>query len=468
MLSRLQLNKVAIRAVHRGMSTAPMLEEFPTGVVVQASKPVAPINKFNKLANGVRTAISSQPSTTATIKISIRGGSSAENPQCEKGSAVVLASAAFDGNAHQNGVAVMRAFEDIGATVCARASRDQITYSVSCGSEYLSQALALAIDNVKAPVSRDWMIEHAKRRAAIQNVQSPCAIVMEMLHEASFGENTPLGGSMYSSSLDSLAASDVLHYRNTHFTAENMSVAVHGGSLSGETIASQIDSLVASGLPSSASAAGAGSAVSGFTGGEMRVRAAIAGGATRASLAFAAPTGQAGKAYEVLRVLLSGAVSSQGGRVQTHIHSMTHAYKSNAEWTDTYFNAYQSTGMFGVNLLGDAKYVTSGLEGFVAELKAVAGGKSTAEAVDVAKKQLQLQSLLRGEATVGGADRLLTTLLNGNGLSGTPFSESDYSAVTKEDVANAAKAVLKTTPGYAVYGTTYQVPFLTGVTNMMK
>ena len=100
--------------------------------------------------------------------------------------------------------------------------------------------------------------------------------------------------------------------------------------------------------------------------------------------------------------------------------------------------------------------------------------------------QLAVQSKISSEGA-GGADRLFSTLANGNGFT-SPFAELDYSAVsydhcsivtvcacssgcvlqvTKEDVAAAAQAVLKSTPGYAVYGTTYQVPFLGGITKMM-
>ena len=63
---------------------------------------------------------------TATIKIGVLGGSSAER-SFEKGSAHLLACAAFDGNAHKNGVAVMRGFEDIGAKVSAQASREDVS-----------------------------------------------------------------------------------------------------------------------------------------------------------------------------------------------------------------------------------------------------------------------------------------------------------------------------------------------------
>ena len=111
------------------------------------------------------------------------------------------------------------------------------------------------------------------------------------MHEASFGESTPLGGSVYAANLNSLLASDVLHFRNTNFTADNLCVAVHGGSLSADQVAAQIEGQVSSGL----AAGSAASFGAGFTGGEMRVREDI-GGATRASLAFAAPAGKAGAA----------------------------------------------------------------------------------------------------------------------------------------------------------------------------
>ena len=110
-----------------------------------------------------------------------------------------------------------------------------------------------------------------------------------MLHDASFGENTPLGGSIFSSNLDGLVASDVIHFRNASFCAENVCVAVHSGNADGVGANNMLAELLSSGIPSGQSAVFA----AGFTGGEMRVRENI-GGDTRASLAFSAPAGNSG------------------------------------------------------------------------------------------------------------------------------------------------------------------------------
>lgn len=88
--------------------------------------------------------------------------------------------------------------------------------------------------------------------------------------------------------------SDVLHFRNSQFTADNLCVAVHGGSQGADQVAAQIEAQVSSGLATgSAASFGAG-----FTGGELRVREDI-GGATRASLSFAAPAGKAGESRQI-------------------------------------------------------------------------------------------------------------------------------------------------------------------------
>lgn len=465
----------------RGLSTRTTLEEFPSGISVKPLAPVAPSFDFRTLNNKVRTAVSTQPSAvsalkaqvysyssfsiilfflpeqTAIIKIGISGGSSQESEN-EKGSAHLLACGAFDGNAHKNGVAVMRAFEDIGAKVGAQASREDIVYTIAVGSENVAEALELAIDNVKAPIARDYMIEHARYRAAVKYARfmaDPSERVSELVHEASFGENTPLGGSVYAPSLNGLLATDVLHFRNTQFSANNLLIAVHGA-CSASAVVDQIQAQTANGL----AVGDAASFGAGFIGGEMRVRESI-GGATKASLAFSAPAGNSGKAYEVLRSIVNSRVASPA---QSHLHSKVHHYQSNAEWTDTFFNAYQATGLFGVNFTGDAKYVRTGLESFVNVLKAVAGG-CTAEDLALAKNRLSVQSKLGAEGSLG-ASRLYTTLANGNGFT-SAFSESDYSAVTKEEVVAAAQAALKSTPGYAVFGTTYQVPYLSDITKMM-
>ena len=83
--------------------------------------------------------------------------------------------------------------------------------------------------------------------------------------------------------------------------------------------------------------------------------------------------------------MLDAAVSSKPSRT---LHSNYHHYKTSSEWTNTFFQAYQATGMFGINFAGDAKYVSSGIEGFIGQLKAIAGGSCSAENLKSAKTKV--------------------------------------------------------------------------------
>ena len=46
-----------------------------------------------------------------------------------------------------------------------------------------------------------------------------------MLHEAAFGEDTPLGASIYNYNLNKLSADDIMQYRMHNYNAHNVTGA---------------------------------------------------------------------------------------------------------------------------------------------------------------------------------------------------------------------------------------------------
>jgi predicted Zn-dependent peptidase len=103
--------------------------------------------------------------------------------------------------------------------------------------------------------------------------------LLQLIHEAAYGENTPLGGSLYAADLDALCPNEVIAYRNRVFTAGNLRVAVSGDA-SAKDLKALTESTLSTGFAEGANAA----AQIEYVGGDMRVRANT--GRTRAALAF--------------------------------------------------------------------------------------------------------------------------------------------------------------------------------------
>lgn len=458
MLSKLSraTGDVSTRVCTRYLSISTTAVEFPLKQATTAVPAKKAELSAGSLSNGVKMAFSHHTGSTASIRVAVLGGSSAETLD-EKGSAQLLGSSAFDGNKNKSGLLTMREFEDIGAKVAATSDREKIVYSVLVPNEHLGTALELLVANIKSPIHKSYMIEEAKSRAQIAyDTHAGCGSsrLTELLHDASYGENTPLGSSRFAHSLDDLTPTDVIHYRNSVFSSDNLRIAVHGD-IAGSKAKNILEDKCASGF-----ATGSRPIVSPFTGGEIRVREHT-GGLTRVGLSFALPAGDE-KSVQVLRHILHSRLASKEGHVQIHMHSNVHHANNNATGglTKTFLHAYKAGGMFGVTFRGDVAFVNKGLTDSIAELKKIASGTLPDEELSVIKNKIQLETLLAAEGS-GAADALLKSLIAGSA------AEADVSAVTKEAVVNAAKAALKSAPGYAVLGTTYHVPSLSAVVKLL-
>ena len=106
----------------------------------------------------------------------------------------------------------------------------------------------------------------------------------QLIHEAAYGEGSPLGSSIYADSLESLAPADVLAYRHKYFTATNTIVTSSGGLPHADLKA--LTECYFSGLPKGEPS----SFPSPFIGGEARVKAAAEG--AYAALAFGTAAGK--------------------------------------------------------------------------------------------------------------------------------------------------------------------------------
>lgn len=266
--------------------------------------------------------------------------------------------------------------------------------------------------------------------------------VTELLHEAAFGEETPLGAPTHALNYETLDNEEVVKFRDNLFVADNLVVAATG--VSHDKLKALVEAHVEGGdwkAPASRNThvelnvsqiakrdtpATPYARPSPYVGGVAKQREDLHGD-VHSGIAFAAPAGAAGKPFAVLKTHLANKFGCD---------NVTH-------------HRYHSGGL--ITVFGDAKTI----EAAIAEVKAVASGSVDTTAAKN-KAALSYYVALEGEKS---ACTLLNAYLNGDG---------DVRSVSKDDVVNAAKSVLKSAPSYAVVGDTAAAPTYAQITQWWK
>jgi len=443
----------------RAFSSARLLkltEEFPFNANLTPAKAVAAVTKESKLNSGIRIISRDNNAPVANIKFAILGGSRSEKSD-EKGFAHFIAASALSGNKLNSGIRTVRYFETLGADFKSHADREKIVYEVSVLSDRVDEAFTgLAGCVASPPYARHVYEEDVKQIAREQyhkNHENPRARLVELIHDAAYGEASPLGGSLYAISADHIDSDAVADYRNRHFVADNIVVTatgishdklknlveshLEGGKVSEiahplAPIALRPDQIHLAATPSTPFAT-----FSPYIGGFAKERCEI-DGETHVALAFSAPAGAAVKPYLALKSHLASKFGCENFSI----------------------NNYQGGGLITFYTEGASNKVGSKVEAVIAELKAVASGN-----VDM-KSAKNSYSLWYFSALEG--DNSTCKLLNAH-LNGTDAASfGDLRNVSQDEIVNAAKAVLKSSPSVAVLGSTAQAPTHTTVTQWWK
>jgi predicted Zn-dependent peptidase len=111
-----------------------------------------------------------------------------------------------------------------------------------------------------------------------------------MLHEASYGEGSPLGSSMFPASVKKLSANEIVAFRKSRFTASNIVVSSTG--IPHDTV-KKVVQYYFNAMPKTGDST---SPDSPYVGGDVRVRADL-GGKTYLGLAFPIASGHTGQSY---------------------------------------------------------------------------------------------------------------------------------------------------------------------------
>jgi len=383
------------------------------------------------------------PVQLTNIKFAVAAGSRYESVS-EKGAAHLLSVAAFAGTGKRSGLKLCRDLENLGATFSSSVDREKIVYHLSVASDKADEAVAAVAEAIAFPPSDSYVVGESKAAAAVvydHVAASPAQQVTELLHDAAFGENTPLGGSLYAANLDKLDVDAVLAFRAAHFTAPRITVAASGG-VSHDALKQMVECYLHS------APAGAASPVpaSPYQGGELKVRKDL-DGQTYLGLAFPVPAGaDAAKVYGVVHSALAAKVASMDLPEGSSL--------------STFVAPYATGGIFGLHASGEPAAAASALEAGVAGLHAIAAGSAAVDGFK-AKVHVDTVSALEGD---GAAEVLLAASQRGVSASAL----ADYKGVSAAAVSAAAAAALKSTPAYAVLGATYGIPSFAAITKAVN
>eukprot|EP01034_Spumella_vulgaris_P029253 gene29254-36271_t len=431
-------------------------EEFPLDVKFTPSKASASVVKESKLSSGIKLITKESNASVVNIKLAVLGGSRAETAD-QKGAAHFLAAAAYSGNNNNSGLRIVRYFESLGAVAKSSVDREKIVFDVTVLADKVDAAFAGLATAISTPPHAHYVFDEDVK--SIANIQyhiahgNHKAQVNELLHEAAFGEDSPLGGSIYPQNVDRLEHDQIIAYRNKHFVADNLVVAASGisheklqalveqyvvGGKVGNAAAQSIIALEVGQIRTATTPSASLSAASPYAGGEVKLRQEV-GGESHVGLAFPVPAGEAGKPFAVLSGLL--------------------AEKFGAD--NVFLNSYSSGGLSGVYASGEGAAAGAKLQAVIGEIKNIAAGG--VKDVSAVKTKLTLAHFLAFEGS-NTTDVFLNAIANGV----APHTVGDVRNVTAEQVAAAAKAALKSTPSYAVYGTTANTPSFSSINALWK
>lgn len=365
-----------------------------------------------------------------SLKFAVLGGSSAETEE-EKGAAHLLSVAAFAGTANKSGLRLMRELEDIGATVSASADREKITLDVTVLASMAEMAFERMSEAIISAPKHKVVLKDCfdGAQVAYDALSSPQTKLVELLHEAAYGEGSPMGGSQLAAdgNLLNLKPEAALAYRQHQFTANNLVIASSG--VRHEQLKKWTATYFADMAAAPAASAATASAV--YTGGDAKLKGDF-DGKTHLALAFPAPVNS--KPHNVLRTMIGNKISKAA--TDGEICAFLAPYASGGLWG---FTASANSSDAANKLIDSA----------IAELKAVSANTVGAAELDAAKNQLTVQ-----KSSVLESGNATSVLLQAHLAKASPRDTTNFSNITAADVSAAAKASLAATPSWVVLGKT--------------
>lgn len=376
-------------------------------IAVEHSTPKSPEIKDSKTSNGIRVVTLDNGAPSVGLSISVAGGSRAES-NSESGFSHLLSHVAFNGSANSSPLKMIRDLQNAGATLSSSATRESITYSVNCTDDHVHGVLAAVADHIANPVNHEkyYTVSENLDGAKITTTAHAAngdAQLDDLLHEAAYGENSPLGKPVNNASALKADVCDIMAFRSRQFVAGNIVVTASG--VSHENFKSAVNGAFTS-LSGTATAVDS----SPYIGGDIKVRTDL-NGMSHAGIAFPVPGGAGAGAYAVLA---------------NHLSSVSGIFP--------FHHQYSDSGIFGFRCAGTPTETAAYLEAGIHALKASGSASSKAAALNIIDAGDSAGHLMKAT------------------LTGVPVNATHKAS--PGDVANAAKAALASKPAYAVYGAT--------------
>mmetsp|Transcript_11323 Transcript_11323/g.14971 ORF Transcript_11323/g.14971 Transcript_11323/m.14971 type:complete len:430 (-) Transcript_11323:349-1638(-) len=213
----------------RGFSA--LVEDFPLFESAHDSYSPGPVGVTQTtLPNGVKVVSVANGKPAAFLGVTVDAGSRNESAS-EAGNALLLKHMAFKATNTRSDLRLARDIEAAGLTATAEAGRESISYGLSGTADGLEVAMTALGETVTAPKMQGWEVDEIKASLVMKELNfasvDPQIILMETLHEAAYGSDSPMG-LPFMATPKSVTADSLKSFMGAHYVAPKMTVVGSG------------------------------------------------------------------------------------------------------------------------------------------------------------------------------------------------------------------------------------------------
>jgi len=413
--------------------------------------------QVTKLPNGLTVASSDLSLPATTIGVYVDTGSAYEKVS---GTSYMLQHMAFKASEKYSHTSFVRTAERLGAVPSAVAGRENMVYQVETLKSSAGEAVDMLASTVLKPNFLPWEIEDAKgiAKAYLEEHQKNHQLLLqELSHAAAYGASSPLGKPLMAArTLPHVDAAACEDFVKSQYQPSRMVLAAAG--MDHEELVE-----IAKASPFGQAAAGTPQTPvkSDYIGGEYREHADEP--LTHFALTFKG-VGWNDKDLVplcVLNTMMGGGFSfSAGGPgkgMYTRLYQNILNQYATCHAASVFASFYGNSGLFGVYAAAPADHMGQIVPAIVKEMQNMGKNISDAE-LSRAKNQLTTALLFNLESRSILFEDIGRQVLTYGARKAPAELVSQIAAVTADDIARVAGAVLKTPPSVAVYGDTTSVP----------
>ena len=245
--------------------------------------PASTAIEVSSLSNGVKVVTKSTGSASAAVAASVMAGSRFGSD----GQALLLKHMAFKGTTSRSDIRLARDVEEAGISVGSDVGREQLVLSASGDpGAVLSTGTTAVAETLRSLKTVDWNLAEIKAEYVAKALRSitPEQMLVEKIHAAAFGEESPLGQPLYTADDDGVSGAALEAYLARAVAAPGAVTIVGAGGISHADVVAQAEALfggfaVGDGAPAARSPFVGGYASHKLASSTTQVAVAIPGGA---------------------------------------------------------------------------------------------------------------------------------------------------------------------------------------------